>query len=410
MSDSAASADRSPSIRGRAMIEGSRDGSTAPWGGSAEPSPDIMTHPHWASAMMSEFMQSLVDDNDDLDPGWRRQMPPPEVLGLAHTEEQQHQMRLFSFDALHPVQMSVHDYVGRLNKYLAISQEAQVLSMVLLERVCQKKAIRFVSRNAHRLLLAAYLVGSKFHDDNVEAMSFYAAVGGVTHRELQLLLLNFLELADWSAFVPSAEYEDAVTRLQQRHLAEVRRRSPLAAAAAAAPSDQRHSTESGAWRPPPKPPTAFSSASSLGYFDDFDDERSVASSPGVPCAAPPQWAGAHSPPAIGEQCRGVGATHEARERVLGDIGALGGESAMDHDSIDWGPRARGRGGGGSPSPPATGRRRTRDEADMQGAPPAPSRRRSWERDSLYDCAREELTASICVRESWDAPGMCMEVP
>ena len=110
---------------------------------------------------------------------------------------------------------AIEKYIGKRLVLFDVSDSVYLAALVLLDRL----TLSLTPRNAHRLFLSAFLVATKFVEDDCYDNSFYAACGGgVTTTELNGLERNFLRLLEFRAFVSSEEIAlcDALTRRRRR--------------------------------------------------------------------------------------------------------------------------------------------------------------------------------------------------
>eukprot|EP01071_Lankesteria_metandrocarpae_P008178 Lankesteria_metandrocarpae@DN4892_c0_g1_i2.p1 len=105
-------------------------------------------------------------------------------------------------------EISVGDYLARIKKYFACSNECFVLSLIYMDRVVQKHAGFAISvYNWHRLVVTAVVLAAKFFDDVYYSNAYYGRVGGIRNLELNVLECHFLSLLDFHLFVSVGEYE-----------------------------------------------------------------------------------------------------------------------------------------------------------------------------------------------------------
>lgn len=104
--------------------------------------------------------------------------------------------------------MSIKDYLRRLHKYFVCSDESYVLALVFIDRLGKADPSMIVCElNVHRLLMIAVMVAVKFHDDVYYSNAYYAKVGGLPLKEVNLLEARLIALLDWNLFVDPGEYQ-----------------------------------------------------------------------------------------------------------------------------------------------------------------------------------------------------------
>jgi hypothetical protein len=116
--------------------------------------------------------------------------------------------KLTRFDAVRPPAITVQQYVQRLKQYFGCSPECFVLALVYLDRVVKMHPDFAISRlNIHRLLVTAVMIAAKFFDDVYYSNGYYARVGGVRLKEMNVLEVRLLDLLSWRLYVSPQEYQ-----------------------------------------------------------------------------------------------------------------------------------------------------------------------------------------------------------
>merc|ERR1719188_2787840 len=116
--------------------------------------------------------------------------------------------RVTRFHAVRDPQLSVHDYLTRIQTYFQCSHECFVLGLVYIDRIVKiHPEFTICSLNIHRLLVTSVMLGAKFFDDVYYSNAYYAKVGGVRTQELNALEALFLRLIEWKLHVLPQEYE-----------------------------------------------------------------------------------------------------------------------------------------------------------------------------------------------------------
>ena len=115
------------------------------------------------------------------------------------------------FTRFHSVKIpsiSILDYLRRLQKYFACTPECFVLSLVYIDRIIKAHPDFSVCEyNVHRLLVTAVMIAAKFFDDLYYSNAYYAKVGGIKTRELNVLEVHLLGLLNWRLFVGPEEFD-----------------------------------------------------------------------------------------------------------------------------------------------------------------------------------------------------------
>lgn len=112
------------------------------------------------------------------------------------------------FHAVQPPQVSVQDYLVRLQKYFHCSNENFILAFVYLDRVItiNPDQLKISTYIIHRLIVTALVIAAKYHDDIYYSNTYYAKVAGVSAAEMNHLEAHFLHLLNWNVHVSAHEY------------------------------------------------------------------------------------------------------------------------------------------------------------------------------------------------------------
>ncbi|KAL6131790.1 PREDICTED: cyclin-U4-1-like [Fragaria vesca subsp. vesca] len=101
--------------------------------------------------------------------------------------------KLSVFHCLTKPTISIQSYLERIFKYADCSPSCFVVAYVYLDRFTQRqKALPINSFNVHRLLITSVMVSAKFMDDISYNNAYFARVGGISTKEMNLLEMDFL--------------------------------------------------------------------------------------------------------------------------------------------------------------------------------------------------------------------------
>lgn len=115
--------------------------------------------------------------------------------------------------------IAIKDYLSRIMNFFKCSQETLILAMIYIDRVTESIS-HFVlnSLNIHRsvnfykkyninffcrILVTSVTIAAKFFDEIYYTNAYYAKVGGLSLKELNLLEIEFLNLIDYRLYVDS---------------------------------------------------------------------------------------------------------------------------------------------------------------------------------------------------------------
>ncbi|CAE8593267.1 unnamed protein product, partial [Polarella glacialis] len=112
------------------------------------------------------------------------------------------------FHSVRPPQLPIRDYLIRIAKYFQCSRECFVLCLVYIDRIVKLHPdFTICNLNIHRLLVTSVMLSVKFFDDVYYSNAYYAKVGGVRTKEVNVLEAQFLHLIDWRLAVTSEEFD-----------------------------------------------------------------------------------------------------------------------------------------------------------------------------------------------------------
>ena len=76
-----------------------------------------------------------------------------------------------------------------------------MLILIYIDRFCEMNYINLNFFNIHKLIIASMIVAIKYNEDNILNNEFYAKVGGVSKKEINILEYEFLSLIEFSLYV-----------------------------------------------------------------------------------------------------------------------------------------------------------------------------------------------------------------
>ena len=103
--------------------------------------------------------------------------------------------------------ISIKDFLDRLLKYGKTFNEIAIILFIYIDKICNKHKINLNYYNIHKLILAAFIVAIKFHEDKYYSMSYYAKLGGISTKEAIKLEYEFISLIDFKLFVDQKVYD-----------------------------------------------------------------------------------------------------------------------------------------------------------------------------------------------------------
>ena len=103
--------------------------------------------------------------------------------------------------------ISVEKYLIRIQTYANMEKSTLIISLILIDRLCQISNLTLTYYNIHRILFTAILVSIKYNEDNYFENKYYAEIAGVKLKELQLLEYSFISLLQFNLFIHNEIYQ-----------------------------------------------------------------------------------------------------------------------------------------------------------------------------------------------------------
>ena len=103
--------------------------------------------------------------------------------------------------------ISIKDYLIRIQTYSNIERSTLIISLIYIDRFCNKAKVTLTHYNIHRILFSSILMGVKFNEDNFYDNKYYAQIAGVKVKELKILEYHFIKLLNCELFVGRDLYD-----------------------------------------------------------------------------------------------------------------------------------------------------------------------------------------------------------
>ena len=110
--------------------------------------------------------------------------------------------------------ISIKDYLIRIQTYSGIEKSTLILSLILIDHICKKSDLILTYFNIHRVLFGSILISIKFNEDSYYDNKFYAEIAGVKLKELKIIEESFFQLNDFNVYVDFQEYEQYTKYLE----------------------------------------------------------------------------------------------------------------------------------------------------------------------------------------------------
>lgn len=116
------------------------------------------------------------------------------------------QQEKFPFSASAIPNISINNYLIRIQHYSGIDKTTLILALIYIDRICEIAEITITYYNIHRLLFAAILTAIKYNEDIYYDNSYYSQIAGVSVKELKKIEYCFLDLINFNLFVYETQY------------------------------------------------------------------------------------------------------------------------------------------------------------------------------------------------------------
>ena len=103
--------------------------------------------------------------------------------------------------------ISLQDYLIRIQTYSNVEKSTLIISLMYIDRLCNKANITLTYYNIHRILFSAILLSIKYNEDNFYDNKYYAQIAGVKTKELKTLEYNFSKMINCAFYVSEEDYE-----------------------------------------------------------------------------------------------------------------------------------------------------------------------------------------------------------
>ena len=97
--------------------------------------------------------------------------------------------------------ISIKDYLNRIQSITKVEDNTLILSLIYIDKICEKTSIILSEYNMHKILFTSILVAIKFNEDLYYKNKDYAKVAGVSTKELNKMEREFLRLIKFETYV-----------------------------------------------------------------------------------------------------------------------------------------------------------------------------------------------------------------
>ena len=111
--------------------------------------------------------------------------------------------------------ISITEYLQRFKKYTNIENSTLIISIIYIDIICQKHDITIQEINIHRLFLICCVLAIKYNEDIQFINSYYAKVGGISNKEMNLLEFHAFKLLDYNLSINEKVFNKYVNYLRK---------------------------------------------------------------------------------------------------------------------------------------------------------------------------------------------------
>ena len=103
--------------------------------------------------------------------------------------------------------ISIKDYLIRIQTYSNIERSTLIISLIYIDRFCNKAKVTLTQYNIHKILFTSILMAIKFNEDDFYDNKYYSKIAGVKSKELNVLEYDFIKLLNCGLYVSKDLYD-----------------------------------------------------------------------------------------------------------------------------------------------------------------------------------------------------------
>ena len=109
----------------------------------------------------------------------------------------------------------ITEYLQRFKHYTNIENSTLIISIIYIDIICQKHNITIQQINVHRLVLICCVLAIKYNEDIQFTNNYYAKVGGISNKEMNLLEFHSIKLLDYNLSISETIFNKYVNYLRK---------------------------------------------------------------------------------------------------------------------------------------------------------------------------------------------------
>ena len=103
--------------------------------------------------------------------------------------------------------ISLYDYIIRIQKYSFIEKSTLVLALIYIDRFCKLGKIMLTYYNIHRIIFIAVLIAIKYNEDKFFQNDYYSKIAGIPIYELKKLEYTFFCMCDFNMYISDETFD-----------------------------------------------------------------------------------------------------------------------------------------------------------------------------------------------------------
>ena len=117
------------------------------------------------------------------------------------------QSRIIFYSNIIP-NISLEDYLIRIQTYANIEKSTLIISLIYIDRFCNKTKITLTYYNIYRILFSAIILSIKYNEDCFYDNKYYAEIFGVKKHELKNFEYTFMKMVNCHLYISKEIYEN----------------------------------------------------------------------------------------------------------------------------------------------------------------------------------------------------------
>ena len=117
------------------------------------------------------------------------------------------QSRIIFYSNIIP-NISLEDYLIRIQTYANIEKSTLIISLIYIDRLCNKTKITLTYYNIYRILFSAITLSIKYNEDCFYDNKYYAEIFGIKKHELKNFEYTFMKMVNCHLYISKEIYEN----------------------------------------------------------------------------------------------------------------------------------------------------------------------------------------------------------